>query len=66
MALFVGLAILFGAGIWATLGVTKAEEYFAGYLLEQVCLQWVLLLQQRQERFLFFFVKAYAGLMKGV
>ena len=25
----------FGAGIWVTLGSTKALEFFAGYLLEQ-------------------------------
>lgn len=27
--------MLFGFGIWATLGPLKAQEYFAGYLLEQ-------------------------------
>ena len=35
VALYVGGAFAFGLGIWATLGSTKAEEYFAGYLLEQ-------------------------------
>jgi TerC family integral membrane protein len=34
-ALTVAAASVFGAGIWAVLGKTKAEEYFAGYLLEQ-------------------------------
>lgn len=33
--LFLGLAIAFGLGIYATLGADKAAEYFAGYLLEQ-------------------------------
>lgn len=28
-------AIVFGAGVWATLGEQKGAEYFAGYLLEQ-------------------------------
>jgi len=32
---WVGGAIAFGGGIWATLGWEKAEQYFAGYLLEQ-------------------------------
>lgn len=27
--------MLFGIGIWQTLGAEKAEEFFAGYLLEQ-------------------------------
>lgn len=31
----VGAAVAFGLGILATLGSTKAEEFFAGYLLEQ-------------------------------
>lgn len=35
LALWVGAAVAFGAGIWYTEGATKAEEYFAGYLLEQ-------------------------------
>lgn len=26
---------MFGVGIWNTLGVEKAQEFFAGYLLEQ-------------------------------
>lgn len=34
-ALPVAAAVVFGAGIWAVLGHAKAEEYFAGYLLEQ-------------------------------
>jgi TerC family integral membrane protein len=35
IALWVGAAVAFGGGVYATLGPTKAEEYFAGYLLEQ-------------------------------
>ena len=35
MAAFVGAAVVFGLGIWATLGPDKAAQYFAGYLLEQ-------------------------------
>lgn len=35
MAAWVGAAAAFGGGIWFTLGREKAEEYFAGYLLEQ-------------------------------
>lgn len=35
VAAFVGAALLFGVGIWQTLGAEKAEEFFAGYLLEQ-------------------------------
>lgn len=35
VAAFVGAALLFGVGIWNTLGVEKAQEFFAGYLLEQ-------------------------------
>lgn len=31
----VGAAIAFGGGIWYTQGAIKAQEYFAGYLLEQ-------------------------------
>jgi hypothetical protein len=31
----VGSALAFGAGVWAFLGPDKAEEYYAGYLLEQ-------------------------------
>lgn len=33
--IFLGLAVAFGLGIYATLGADKAAEYFAGYLLEQ-------------------------------
>ena len=32
---WVGAACAFGAGIWYTQGAEKAQEYFAGYLLEQ-------------------------------
>lgn len=35
VALYVGGALLFGLGIWALEGPTKAEEFLAGYLLEQ-------------------------------
>lgn len=35
MALYVGGALAFCAGIWAVLGRVKAEEFSAGYLLEQ-------------------------------
>lgn len=35
VAVLVGAALAFGAGIWVTLGQVKAFEYFAGYLLEQ-------------------------------
>lgn len=35
MATYVGGAIASGLGIWALMGQLKAEEYFAGYLLEQ-------------------------------
>lgn len=35
MALWIGGSLAFGAGIWLLLGQEKAEEYFAGYLLEQ-------------------------------
>ena len=35
VAAWVGAALLFGVGIWQTLGAEKAEEFFAGYLLEQ-------------------------------
>jgi len=35
MAIYVGGAFAFGLAIWGTLGSTKAEEFFAGYLLEQ-------------------------------
>lgn len=35
-ALAVAAAVAFGAGVWAVLGRQKGEEYFAGYLLEQV------------------------------
>ena len=35
VAAWVGAATLFGLGVGATMGANKAEEYFAGYLLEQ-------------------------------
>ncbi|CAD7701895.1 unnamed protein product [Ostreobium quekettii] len=35
VAAWVGAAVAFGAGVWYFLGVEKAEEYFAGYLMEQ-------------------------------
>lgn len=35
VAVLVGAAVVFGVGIYATLGADKAAEYFAGYLLEQ-------------------------------
>jgi TerC family integral membrane protein len=35
LALWVAAASAFGAGIWYVEGAEKAEEYFAGYLLEQ-------------------------------
>ena len=35
VAAFVGAALLFGAGIWNIQGAEKAQEFFAGYLLEQ-------------------------------
>ena len=35
VAVYVGGAVLFGLGVWAAMGPVKAEEYFAGYLLEQ-------------------------------
>ncbi|CAD7701740.1 unnamed protein product [Ostreobium quekettii] len=35
VAAWVGAAFAFGAGVWYFLGSEKAEEYFAGYLLEQ-------------------------------
>ncbi len=35
IAAWVGLAVAFGAGIWYSQGAGKAQEYFAGYLLEQ-------------------------------
>ena len=35
LALYVGLAAAFGAGIYFFMGPVKAQEYFAGYLLEQ-------------------------------
>ena len=35
VAAFVGAAVAFGVGVWATLGPDKAAQYFAGYLLEQ-------------------------------
>ena len=35
VAAFVGAALLFGVGVWNVLGATKAQEFYAGYLLEQ-------------------------------
>ncbi|GLI68669.1 hypothetical protein VaNZ11_013121 [Volvox africanus] len=35
LAAWVGGAVAFGAGIWYVQGAEKAQEYFAGYLLEQ-------------------------------
>lgn len=35
LAAWVGSAVAFGLGIWATMGQDSAEQYFAGYLLEQ-------------------------------
>jgi predicted tellurium resistance membrane protein TerC len=35
VAAWVGAAVLFGLGIAATMGSEAAEEYYAGYLLEQ-------------------------------
>ncbi len=35
VALWVGAAVLFGLGIWGTRGGALAEQYFAGYLVEQ-------------------------------
>lgn len=35
VAAYVGAALLFGVAVWQTLGAEKAEEFFAGYLLEQ-------------------------------
>jgi len=35
VAAWVGAAMLFGVGVGYFLGVEKAQEYFAGYLLEQ-------------------------------
>lgn len=34
-ALYVGAAVLFGIGVWVTMGSQAGSEYFAGYLLEQ-------------------------------
>jgi tellurite resistance protein TerC len=34
-ALYIGLAIAFGAGLWAVSGSEYASQYFAGYLLEE-------------------------------
>lgn len=34
-ALWVTGAVLFGGGVWYTMGGAKGQEYFAGYLLEQ-------------------------------
>jgi predicted tellurium resistance membrane protein TerC len=33
--LWVGAALLFGTGLWVMVGPTTAEEFFAGYLVEQ-------------------------------
>ena len=33
--LSVGVALLFGAGLWATAGPVVGEEYFAGYIVEK-------------------------------
>jgi hypothetical protein len=33
LAIWVGLAVAFGAGIWYFEGGVKAQEFFAGYLL---------------------------------
>ncbi|PNH08946.1 hypothetical protein TSOC_004468 [Tetrabaena socialis] len=35
LAAWVGAAVAFGAGVWYVQGAEKAQEYFAGYLLEQ-------------------------------
>jgi TerC family integral membrane protein len=35
LAALVGAAVAFGAGVWYVQGPEKAQEYFAGYLLEQ-------------------------------
>lgn len=35
MFVCIAAALLFGVGVGATMGSTKALEYFAGYLLEQ-------------------------------
>ncbi|KAG2489077.1 hypothetical protein HYH03_012513 [Edaphochlamys debaryana] len=35
LAAWVGAAVAFGGGIWYFQGAEKAQEYFAGYLLEQ-------------------------------
>lgn len=35
VALWVGAAVLFGLGIWGFRGGPLAEQYFAGYLVEQ-------------------------------
>jgi TerC family integral membrane protein len=35
IALWLGAAVAFGVGVYATMGSDKGEEYFAGYLLEQ-------------------------------
>ncbi|KAI8471645.1 MAG: integral membrane protein TerC family-domain-containing protein [Monoraphidium minutum] len=35
LALWVGAAVAFGAGVWYVQGAEKAQEFFAGYLLEQ-------------------------------
>ncbi|KAG2438021.1 hypothetical protein HXX76_005635 [Chlamydomonas incerta] len=35
LAAWVGAAVAFGCGIWYVQGAEKAQEYFAGYLLEQ-------------------------------
>ncbi|KAF8063006.1 hypothetical protein HT031_003845 [Scenedesmus sp. PABB004] len=35
LAFWVGAAVAFGAGVWYVEGAEKAQEFFAGYLLEQ-------------------------------
>jgi tellurite resistance protein TerC len=34
-AIYIGLALLYGAWIWATLGAQSGSEYFTGYLVEK-------------------------------
>jgi hypothetical protein len=35
LALYVGASAVFGAGVGAVMGIEPAEQFFAGYLLEQ-------------------------------
>ena len=35
LALYVGATAVFGAGVGAVMGIEPAEQFFAGYLLEQ-------------------------------